>query len=172
LAYERPEEAIGTIGETFRNTLFRGKLFSVAFGLDCRDFKSVVDLCLEINKKNKLAGVLAFRFVKGGQATLGFTKWEKSCVMEMDGVDARVNHQYVKLLAEAMVKKKIPFTLHWGKINRILDKEKLKYMYGEDRISSWKQQRSRIMSKEIQKLFNNEFMQQAGLDEYEAYKNL
>jgi len=171
LAYERPEEAIGTIGETFRNTLFRGKLFSAAFGLDCRDFKSAVNLCLEINSNNKLAGILAFRFVKGSQATLGFTRWEKSCVMEMDGVDAHVNHQFVKLLAEALEKNRIPFTLHWGKINRIMDKEKLKYMYGEERIKSWKQQRSRIMGREIQELFNNEFMQLTGLDEYEAYQN-
>src|SRR5690606_16205843 len=158
-------------GETFRNTLFRGKLFSAAFGLDCRDFKSAVNLCLEINSNNKLAGILAFRFVKGSQATLGFTRWEKSCVMEMDGVDAHVNHQFVKLLAEALEKNRIPFTLHWGKINRIMDKEKLKYMYGEERIKSWKQQRSRIMGREIQELFNNEFMQLTGLDEYEAYQN-
>ena len=170
LAYDRPEEAHGTIGETFRNTIFRGKLFSAAFGIDCKDFRSVVDICLEINKTHKLAGILAMRFVKGSQATLGFTRWERSCVLELDGVDASINHQFVKLLAETMEAKQIVYTLHWGKINRILDKERIMYMFGEERIKSWKRQRSRIMDKKIQQLFNNEFMQQCGLDMYEEYQ--
>jgi len=172
MAYARPDEAIGTIGETFRNTIFRGKLFSAAFGLECKDFRKVVDLCLEINKKDKLAGVLAFRFVKGSQATLGFTRWERTVVLEMDGVDASVNHKFVKILADKLIENLIPFSLHWGKINRILDREKVKYMYGEASIRSWKQQRSRIMSREVQQLFNNEFMESCGLDEYEEYQPL
>src|SRR5690606_8614457 len=121
---------LGTIGETFKNTIFRGKLFSAAFGLDCNDFKAVVDLCLEVNKRNKLVGILAFRFVKGSQATLGFTRFERTVVLEMDGVEASVNHKFVRLLAEKLVENQIPFSLHWGKINRIMDKKMVKYMYG------------------------------------------
>ncbi|HSJ69742.1 MAG TPA: FAD-binding protein, partial [Anditalea sp.] len=170
LAYDRPEEAFGTIGETFRNTIFRGKLFSAAFGIDCKDFKSVVDICLDINKTHKLAGILAMRFVRGSKATLGFTRWERSCVLEIDGVDASINHQFVKLMAEKMEARQIPYALHWGKINRILDKERVLYMFGEERVKSWKRQRSRIMDKEIQEMFNNEFMQQCGLDMYEEYQ--
>jgi hypothetical protein len=166
MAYDRPEEAVGTIGETFRNTIFRGKLFSAAFGIDCADFRRVTDICLEINKTHKLAGILAMRFVKGSLATLGFTRWERSCVLELDGVDASVNHQFYKKLAEKMETESIPYTLHWGKINRILDRERVKYMFGQERLLAWKQQRSRIMSRDIQPLFNDEFMQQCGLDEY------
>lgn len=172
VAYNRPQEAIGTMGETFRNTLFRGQIFSLAIGLDIKDVKKVIDLSLAINKIHRLAGVIALRFVKGTEATLGFTKWEKTCVMELDGVDTKINYRFFKSLAERMENNGIQYTLHWGKINHTLDKNRLNWMYGTENVKSWKRQRSRVMSKEIQKLFNNEFLRQCGLDEYEPYDHL
>lgn len=172
VAYDRPEEATGTIGETFNSTKFRGKLFSAAFGIAMKDVKRVTDLILRVNRKTKLAGVMAYRFVKGTKATLGFTRWEQSCVLELDGADASVNYQFMKEMAKAMEADSITFTLHWGKINRLLDRRLLTYMYGDDNIENWKRQRSRIMSPSIQKIFNNEFMEACGLDEYVPYNGM
>jgi hypothetical protein len=169
LAYNRPPEAVGTIGETFRNTIFRGKLFSAAFGLERKDLVKVIEHCLALNSKLSLAGVLAVRFVRGTSATLGFNKWENSCVLEFDGVDAHINHQYIQALANLLERENIPYTLHWGKVNRILNKQRVEQMYGKEKVALWKQQRSRIMSKEVQAVFNNEFMEQCGLDEYLPY---
>jgi|SRR5688572_11213817 len=103
LAYDRPEEATGTIGETFNATKFRGKLFSAAFGIARESVKDVILHCLEINKSIKLAGVMAFRFVKGTTATLGFTRWENSCVLELDGADAMVNYEFMKALSDRLI---------------------------------------------------------------------
>ncbi len=169
LAYDRPEEAVGTIGETFRNTIFRGQLFSAAIGLDIKDVKKVIDHCLNINKVHKLAGIFAFRFVKGSKATLGFTRWENTCVLELDGVDAKINYLFLESVINCMESNNIKYTLHWGKINGVLNEERLIWMYGQDKLISWKRQRSRVMSKEVQQLFNNSFMEQCGLDRYEAY---
>ena len=166
VAYDRPEEATGTIGETFNTTKFRGKLFSAAFGIEIKDVKKVTDVILTINKKTKLAGVMAFRFVKGTKATLGFTKWENSCVLELDGADASINYQFMNEMAAELERNSIDFTLHWGKINRLLDRRLVNKMYGEESVSQWKKQRSRIMHQDVQKMFNNEFMQACGLDEY------
>ena len=172
VAYDRPEEATGTIGETFNSTKFRGKLFSAAFGIEMKDVKKVTDVILKVNKKTKLAGVMAYRFVKGSKATLGFTKWERSCVLELDGADASVNYQFMKEMAKELEDGPINFTLHWGKINRLMDRRLLTYMYGEDNVQNWKRQRSRIMSPAIQKTFNNEFMEACGLDEYVPYDSI
>ncbi|MGB0521963.1 MAG: FAD-linked oxidase [Flammeovirgaceae bacterium] len=171
VAYEEPEDADGTemegtIGETFKNTAFRGKIFSVAFGLDRKDVIDVIHHCLAVNKRTKLAGVIAFRFVKGTDALLGFTKFPHTCVMEIDGVDANINHKYVSELAKRLELAEIPYTLHWGKINRILNQQRVQDMYGYDKIQLWKKQRSRIMSPEVQEIFNNEFMERCGLDDY------
>ncbi|HEX6226344.1 MAG TPA: hypothetical protein VFZ52_18120, partial [Chryseolinea sp.] len=59
LAYDRPEAATGTIGETFNSTKFRGQLFSAAFGIARESVRDVIEHCLEINKSIKLAGVMA-----------------------------------------------------------------------------------------------------------------
>ena len=87
-------------------------------------------------------------------------------MMELDGVDAVINHQFFKLLLDQMQQEGIPYTVHWGKVNRLLDKDRVNYMYGPERIEAWKKQRSRVMAREVQQLFNNEFMQQCGLDTY------
>jgi hypothetical protein len=169
MAYDRPEDAVSTIGETFKNTIFRGQIFSAALGLDIKDVKKVIVHCLAINKTHKLTGIIAFRFVKGTQATLGFTRWQNTCVLELDGVDAKINYLFLDSLVECMESNDIKYTFHWGKINTILNEERLKWMYGEEKIKSWKKQRSRVMSKEVQTLFNNSFMAQCGLDTYEPY---
>lgn len=169
MAYNRPEDAVGTIGETFDNTLFRGKLFSAAFGLDRKHVRSVIEHCLEVNKKTNLGGVLALRFVKGTDALLGFTKWEHTCVLELDGVDAKVNYDFVKELAARLEAANIGYSLHWGKINRLLDKHKVEGIYGRETVEMWKRQRSRIMPQAVQDCFNNEFMERCGLDDFVPY---
>jgi hypothetical protein len=166
LAYDRPEDAVGTIGETFRNTVFRGNLFSSGFGIRREDVRRVISEAIEINKRIPMAGVLSLRFVKGTQATLGFTRWEKSCVMEIDGADAKITHDFVHALSSKLKELDIPFTFHWGKINRVMDKTLVDWMYGADTIRKWKEQRSRVMSHEVQQVFNNEFMERCGLDEF------
>jgi len=169
LAYSRPEDLVGTIGETFTNTRFRGKVFSAAICLDVKDVAKAIQICLKINKNVKLAGILAFRFVKGNAATLAFTRFKHSVVMELDGADAAVNHQFYQLVLESLEAAAIPYTIHWGKLNRIVDKNRLNYIYGNEKIQQWKKQRSKVMTQEVQQLFNNEFMQQCGLDGYVAW---
>ena len=166
LAYDRPEAATGTIGETFNATKFRGQLFSAAFGISRESVKDVILHCLEINKSIKLAGVMAFRFVKGTAATLGFTRWENSCVLELDGADTIVNYDFMKALSDRLVEDNVEHTIHWGKVNKFLDKNRLKKMYGEEKIKAWRTQRSRIMTIDVQSIFNNDFMKACGLDEF------
>jgi FAD/FMN-containing dehydrogenase len=169
LAYSRPEDLTGTISETFTNTRFRGKVFSAAICLDVKDVVKAIQICLKINESVKLAGILAFRFVKGNAATLAFTRFKHSVVMELDGADAAVNHQFYQAVLESLEAAAIPYTIHWGKLNRIVDKNRLNYIYGNEKIQQWKKQRSKVMTQEVQQLFNNEFMQQCGLDGYIAY---
>lgn len=170
LAYSRPEDSTGTIGEIFTNTRFRGKVFSAAICLDVSDVVKAINICLKINKRHKLAGILAFRFVKGNAATLAFTGFKQSVAMELDGADAAINHLFYQSVLEGLEKEGIPYTIHWGKLNRIVDKSRLEYIYGNKTIEAWKKQRSRVMTKEVQQIFNNAFMLQCGLDGFIDYE--
>lgn len=166
MAYDRPEDAVGTIGETFKNTVFRGKAFSAAFGFDRKHTRRVLEICQEVNRRKKLAGALGLRFVKGTAATLGFTRWPVTCVMELDGADARVNHRFTRLLTRQLEQEGIAYTMHWGKISPVWDARRIEQMYGRKQVKAWKQQRSRLLRPEVQELFNNDFLERCGLDDF------
>ncbi|MFN2440035.1 MAG: FAD-binding protein, partial [Chitinophagaceae bacterium] len=83
LAFKPAPAAFGTIGETFNNTKFRGKAASAAIALSVKDVSRVLEEIININRQTPFAGAIAFRYVKGTKALLGFTKFPQTCVLEM-----------------------------------------------------------------------------------------
>ncbi len=153
-----------TIGETFKNTRFRGQVSSAAFAIDCTNLFRVVDLMVALNKNTPFAGALAFRFVKGTQATLGFTCFPKTCVVEMDGIDADVTRKFFENIWFKLEEQNIAYTLHWGKMNFILNKRRVINMYGADKVNKWISSRHSLLSEPVRKVFTNDFMIMCGLD--------
>jgi hypothetical protein len=153
-----------TMGETFRNTRFRGQIASAAFAIGCNNIFRVVDIICELNKDNPLAGGLAFRFVKGTEATLGFTRFPKTCVIEMDGIDADLTRQFFESVWLELEELGIEYTLHWGKMNFILNKERVINMYGKHKVNSWINSRHILLREPVRKVFTNDFMITCGLD--------
>ena len=68
-----------------------------------------------------MPGIFAMRFVKQTKATLGFTKFPITCVIEIDGVLWKKTKkimsltEYCRRLIETLKENNIPFTIHWGK---------------------------------------------------------
>jgi hypothetical protein len=153
-----------TMGETFKNTRFRGQIASAAFAIDCKDIFRVVDIISELNKNNPLAGGLAFRFVKGTPATLGFTRFPKTCVIEMDGIDAEVTRKFFETVWLKLEEVGIPYTLHWGKMNFILNRQRVINMYGTEKVNDWITCRHKLLTEPVRKVFTNDFMIMCGLD--------
>ena len=164
-AYDRPETAIGTVGETFRNTIFRGKLFSAAFSFNREIIPELIDIILAINGEIPFGGVMAMRFVKGTKATLGFAKFPNTCVLELDGVDAKINHKFSEELVKVLESKNIPYAVHWGKINGVLNKERVRKIYGQ-KVDQWLDHRKQLLTNEVRDVFNNGFLEQCGLDQW------
>ena len=148
----------GTIGETFGNTKIRGKAASAAIGIDSKHASLAVDEIVKLNKQLPFAGALALRFVKGTQAILGFTKFPVTCVLEMDGVESASSRKFFKAIWERLEELNVPYTLHWGKINFILDAERIRNMYGDDKVDTWIKSRHTLLSEPVRKVFTNEFM--------------
>lgn len=152
-----------TMGETFKNTRFRGQIASAAFAIDSGNIFRVVDLICELNRNSPLAGGLAFRFVKGTAATLGFTKFPKTCVIEMDGIDAELTRKFFTDVWVKLEDENIPYTLHWGKMNFILTPERVIHMYGQQKVNSWINARHTLLKEPARKVFTNDFMIKCGL---------
>ena len=128
----------GTMGETFNYTSLRGKAASMAIGIDTSNSSKTLKLLLDlIENKKPFPGVIGLRFVKGTAATLGFTKFPDTCVIELDAVDTRLTHKFYKLFWNKLNEQNIAFTIHWGKINDYLNKPNLRKMYGQAKINSW-----------------------------------
>lgn len=164
-AYDRPASATGTVGETFKNSIFKGRIFSAGFSIDRKDVPRLVEIIIDMVKAKGIpfGGAMAMRFVKGTKATLGWTRFENTCVLELDGVDAEINHDFLTAMADRLQAEGIKYGTHWGKTNTFLNKERVQYMYG-DRINKWIGHRQQLMTPQTMEVFNNWFIQNCGLD--------
>ncbi|MEO8823982.1 MAG: FAD-linked oxidase [Ginsengibacter sp.] len=162
LAFTANQSMTGTMGETFGNTKFRGKAASAAIGVHTDNASTVLEEIVAINKEFPFAGALALRYVKGTEALLGFTHFDKTCIMELDGVDSKLSRTFIQKVWNRLDELNIPFTMHWGKFNFGLTSELIGKMYG-DKIAKWKSCRSQLLTTGVQKIFTNNFMVQCGL---------
>ncbi|MCJ8167311.1 FAD-linked oxidase [Pontibacter sp. E15-1] len=152
-----------TMGETFRHTRFKGQIASAAIAVDTADIFRVIDVILDLNRSQPFAGGIALRFVKGTSATLGFTKFAKTCVLEMDGVDAAITRRFFETVWLRLEGMGVPYTLHWGKINFILNEQRVRRMYGDARVNEWLACRAALLDEASRRVFTNDFMIQCGL---------
>ena len=153
-----------SIGSIFRDTRFTGNIASFAFAVSTSDLpRTLEEILLEISQK-AFAGAVAVRFVKGTRATLGFTKFENTSVVEMDGLDSKANHEVFQNVINRLEMQDIPYSIHWGKLNAVLNKDRVLAIYGNDKIWNWKQSRAQLLSPEARAVFVNDFMEKCGLD--------
>ncbi len=158
------ENIWGTMGEIFYNTDARGKIYSTAFGVPLNSVSQVHDLLMELNNTvGPLFGVFAYRYVKQSEATLSFTQYPQTCIVEIDCAESAVSNKYYTALWKALVDRNIPHAFHWGKMQN-LDAAAVKNMYGVRR-DKWIAARNRLLSAEVIRIFNNQALADWGLDE-------
>ncbi|MFC0516682.1 FAD-binding protein [Mucilaginibacter angelicae] len=152
----------GTLGEIFSNTTLRGKLLSAAIGFPAELSPKVADLMININKDiGPFTGVFSFRYVKQTKATLGFTRFEHTCVMELDAPLSDNTYSFYTQVWLMLEHENIPFTFHWGKANEVTP-QRIQRMYGAA-ATSWINARKTLLNADCQKVFTNQITQQWGL---------
>jgi len=152
-----------SIGTIFRDTRFTGNIASFAFAISTSDLPLTLEEIRKEVAENAFAGAVAVRFVKGTRATLGFTKFANTSVVEMDGLDSKGNHAVFKNIIQRLEAQNIPYSIHWGKLNAPLNKSRTKAIYGADKIKEWKQSRAQLLTPAAQAVFSNPFMEKCGL---------
>lgn len=163
LAFASNEKATGTIGELFTNTKFRGRAASAAIAIDTANAGRAIEEIVRMNTQTAFAGGLALRFVKGTPALLGFTKFPKTCVLEMDGVEAAASRRFFNNVWNRFEELGIDYTLHWGKINFNLNEQRIRRMYGDAAVNRWLAARHSLLNDATRLVFTNEFMERCGL---------
>lgn len=155
----------GTLGEIFNNTDLHGKLMSAAIGIPLSQVNKVISILIELNQsKGPFTGIFACRFIKKSKATLGFTRFDYTCIVELDGVFSNRTSSFYQAVWKRLEAEQIPFTCHWGKMNE-LDINRIRMMYGAD-ADRWIAARNKLFAGDAagMKVFTNPILQTWGLD--------
>jgi len=163
--YKPYNNVLGTHGEIFTNFTTHGKVYSTAIGIPLSMVNTVRELLLNLNNSaGPFAGIFAFRFVKGTKATLGFTHFDPSCVIELDGVFSEQTQNFYEAFWNALEQQQIPHSFHWGKMLR-LDNQQIRNIYTDDNVDVWLDARNEILHDgATKKVFTNDIMREWGLD--------
>jgi hypothetical protein len=162
-SYSLYEGVLGTSGEIFTNNNIRGKLLSTALGIPLDRVWEVNDMLIELNETHgPFSGIFSYRYVKRSLATLAFTKFDPTCILELDGAESNITRNFYEAVWNELEARNIPYTFHWGKIHN-LDEPKTRKMYGAA-FDKWIEQRNKIMPPESMKIFNTQALKDCGLD--------
>jgi len=153
----------GILSEIFDNTTLHGKLLSAAIGIPIQQVGKVTQLLLDLNKTaGPFSGLFAYRFIKKSGATLAFTRYDYTCVLELDAAFSDATYAFYTTAWKKLEDEGIPFTFHWGKVNE-LDFGRIRNMYGAD-ADAWIAARNQLLDADTRKVFTNATLQKWGLD--------
>jgi FAD/FMN-containing dehydrogenase len=158
----RPSFARGTLGDMFNFTTPVGDVASMAMGVAIPDVMRTLDVIFELNRQTPFPGGVGLRYVKGTKALLGFTKFDPTCVIELDGVRSRTADRFYELVWQQLEENGIPYTLHWGKVNHQLNAERIRLAYGTN-VNDWLFSRAHLLEDTSRRIFASESLQQNGL---------
>ncbi|GAA3620686.1 FAD-linked oxidase [Flavivirga jejuensis] len=163
------EETTGMLKEIFWDAPYQGPAFACSFGINHKDSEKAMNLLGKLTRdEGPIPGIFALRFVKQTKATLGFTKFPVTCMIEIDGVLWKKTRkiisleEYSRLMIKALQANNIPFTIHWGKNSDWEFPDLVNHMFN-DNVEKWKTQREKLLSPEMQALFSNKFLKTIGL---------
>ncbi|MBC7571573.1 MAG: FAD-binding protein [Spirosoma sp.] len=155
---------VGTLKDFFGSTNVRGKASSAAIGVDAQDSPQLLAEIMALNKQKAFPGLLGLRWVKRTPATLGFTRFPITCVLELDGVDSDRTNEFLTKVWNRLDQLGMTYTMHWGKVNFGLTPDRLRRMYGPDRVDAWRIARQQLLDAPTRAVFTNGFMEHLELD--------
>jgi hypothetical protein len=158
-----PGSWMGTSGEVFTNTDTRGKVLSTAMGIPINYVNRVNEILIQLNSQSHFPGVFAYRYVKKSKATLAFTQFEPTCIVELDGVQSDLTRNFYQTVWDELRTQSIPYTFHWGKVHD-LDDQKVRAAYQTNR-DKWVQARNSLLPTDSLALFSSAPIKKLGLDE-------
>ena len=163
------EETTGMLKEIFWDAPYQGPAFACSFGIHHKHSEKAMKLLGKLTRdEGPIPGIFALRFVKKTKATLGFTKFPITCMIEIDGVLWKKTkkimslEEYSRRMIEVLKANNIPFTIHWGKNSDWKFPGLLNHMFDVN-AAKWVAQRKKLLSPEMQKLFSNGFLKTVGL---------
>lgn len=149
-----------------------GKLLLSGTAVPADRAVEAIDIAMRVYEEQEalLPVILAIRFVKQSTATLGFTRFERTCVIDVDCIGSEKAHAYLDAFRAELEATELPFAVHWGKdhgtANGVwqLDADRVTRMYGADAVARWKEARASLIDDlGVAKVLENDFLRGVGL---------
>ncbi len=163
LRYKLTGRAIeGTTNDIFPTTTTRGKAAGSAIGVPIERALDALELILAINRDHgPFPCLVALRFVPATAAMLGFTRFEHTCILDVDGPLSNRTRSFYSRIWQALAVSDIPYTMHWGKLLGLSASE-VRRLYGAD-IDRWLAVRRQLLSPSLRQVFSNRFLEELDL---------
>lgn len=156
----------GSPGQIYTSSVFHlGGYIESAFAVSVKDAAATIDICSQVSQELRLPSIYQVRLCRASTGTLAFTQHEPiTAVFELAMIHDERYPEFEHRLDQAFRKAGIRYTMHWSK-NSGISPDKLKYMYGDARINSWKAARSAVFGSDatLMRLFETDAMVEAGL---------
>jgi len=156
----------GTPGQLYTSSIYYLEGYTEsAFAVAVADAPATIDIVSEVARDIRLPSISQVRLVRASDATLGFTQHEpRTAVFEVGLINDDKFPKFERRLDEAFRTAGIRYTMHWSK-NSGIEPPKLEYMYGTQRIASWKAARNTVFGGDdaLMRAFAPDAMVQAGL---------
>ena len=143
----------GTHGQVFGPTELVGKSLSMEVGVNLADTPAALETLVETAKAHEYPGVVHLRFVRGSDALLAFTRHEMTCTIEMTGAGSTRTTEFYDYAWSALEARRIPFTLHWGKVNNTTAGN-IRARFGAN-VDDWIAARESFLSPVARKMFGS-----------------
>ncbi len=106
--------------------------------------------------------VFSFRYVQKSPALLGFTKFDPTCVIDVDGIDSQATRSLMEDFWSGLDAAGIPYAFHWGKLHG-LTPQRLRNSYG-GALDKWALAREQLLPNAAEReIFSNNLTTALGL---------
>ncbi len=131
-------------GEVYTYTSSRPGVAGAAMAIPIAYTTRALALAREAFLNNPGAPIIcACRYVQKSPALLGFTCFDPTCVLDIDGVDTKATHKIMDETRDRFDAAGIPYAQHWGKFLG-LTAERVRKSYGSN-LERWTEVRHRLM---------------------------
>jgi hypothetical protein len=122
-----------------------GGALALSLGVDCRQLGLALTTVLQtVQSRGAAPCVVAARFVPGSGSHLAMNRFERTCMIDIDGANLPAMGDLLVECCTALEAAGVAFTMHWGKWIGYLTRAYVERVYG-DRAERWRQARARLL---------------------------